>query len=229
MPWTDCDRWRYLQGCCRWQWTGPCSVTRFIWAPSQCLFYLYMRVVFRLLLLPPSKEGPTMGLFSREGDGPTGIAFSPTTFICGWSTTDGKESCPYLCRFPLPSFFKRQTRKGETGKRGGSSIVERLRGKVSVIRNLGCNYMIARRQTHAGGISLLSKITNEFSLFLMEKSHICKIKSQCLFDERICRLRCPFFQILCAWKEEQGSETSSQGHWSRAGSWLHPLPQISGL
>lgn len=84
--------------------------------------------------------------------------------------------------------------------------------------------MIARRKTHAGGISLLSKITNEFSLFLMEKRHICKIKSQCLFDERICRLRCPLFQILCAWKEEQGSETSSQGHWSRAGSWLHPPP-----
>ena len=127
--------------------------------------------------------------------------------------------------FPLFFFFKRQTRKGETGKRRGSSIVERLRGKVSVIRNLGCNYMIARRKTRAGGISLLSKITNEFSLFLMEKSHICKIKSQCLFDERICRLCCPLFQILCAWKEEQGSETSSQGHWSRAGSWLHPPPQ----
>lgn len=129
--------------------------------------------------------------------------------------------------FPLFFFFKRQTRKGETGKRRGSSIVERLRGKVSVIRNLGCNYMIARRKTRAGGISLLSKITNEFSLFLMEKSHICKIKSQCLFDERICRLCCPLFQILCAWKEEQGSETSSQGHWSRAGSWLHPPPPKS--
>lgn len=36
----------------------------------------------QMLLLPPSKEGPTLGLFSRDGDGPTGIAFSPT-FICG--------------------------------------------------------------------------------------------------------------------------------------------------
>jgi len=43
--------------------------------------YLNMRVVFRLLLLPPLKEGLTLELFSRDGDGPTGIAFSPTAFI----------------------------------------------------------------------------------------------------------------------------------------------------
>lgn len=76
----------------------------------------------------------------------------------------------------------------------GSKTAWQLRGKVSVIRNLGYNYMIARREELAGGVSLPRTVTNEFSLFLMGRSHICKIKSQCLFDERICRLRCPFFK-----------------------------------
>lgn len=51
--------------------------------------------------------------------------------------------------------------------------------------------------------SLQSMITNEFSLFLMGKSPICKIKSQCLFDKRICRLCCPFckYRVLGKSKE----------------------------
>lgn len=85
----------------------------------------------------------------------------------------------------------------------GCKIVRRLRGKVSVIRNLGCNYMIARRKRHAGGISLQSPIPNECALFLMEKSHICKIKSQCLFDERICRLCHPFFRYHVLGKKSE--------------------------
>lgn len=80
-----------------------------------------------------------------------------------------------------------------TGK-GESQTVQRLRREVSVIRNLGYNYKLARRKKHGGGLSLWSTTPNEFSLFLMEKSHICKIKSQCLFDERICWLCHPFFQ-----------------------------------
>lgn len=32
-----------------------------------------------------------------------------------------------------------------------SKMVQRLRGKVSIIRNLGYNYKIARRKKHAGG------------------------------------------------------------------------------
>ena len=69
-----------------------------------------------------------------------------------------------------------------------SKTVWRLRGKVAVIRNLGCNYTIARRKKQAGGMSLQSPVANEFSAFLTEESHVCKIKSQCLFDEGICML-----------------------------------------
>lgn len=51
------------------------------------------------------------------------------------------------------------------GKKDSESVA--VQGKVSVIRDLGYNYMIARRKKHAGGISLQGMVSNEFSLFLM--------------------------------------------------------------
>lgn len=134
----------------------------------------------------PSQEGHTGELFSRDGDGLISLVFPLIPFICGWSTSwEGRSlSWPISCILS----FLRHTGKGE------SQTVQRLRREVSVIRNLGYNYKLARRKKHGGGLSLWSTTPNEFSLFLMEKSHICKIKSQCLFDERICWLCHPLFQ-----------------------------------
>lgn len=53
-----------------------------------------------------------------------------------------------------------------------SKIAWQLEGKVSVIRDLGYNYTIARRKKHAGGISLQSMIPNEFSLPYSKEPHL---------------------------------------------------------
>lgn len=82
--------------------------------------------------------------------------------------------------------------------------------------------MIARRKKHAGGISLWSMITNEFSLFLMGKSHICKIKSQCLFDERICRLCCPFFKYCVLGKKSEEVKPLVKGIWAEQAACFFP-------
>lgn len=51
------------------------------------------------------------------------------------------------------------------GKKDSRSVA--VQGKVSVIRDLGYNYMTARREKHAGGVSLQGTVSNEFSLVLM--------------------------------------------------------------
>lgn len=61
------------------------------------------------------------------------------------------------------------------GKKESESVA--VQGKVSVIRDLGYNYMIARRKKQAGGISLRGAVSNEFSLLLMgERGTFVKLK-----------------------------------------------------
>lgn len=45
----------------------------------------------------------------------------------------------------------------------------------------------------------------------MEKSHICKIKSQCLFDERICRLCRPLFKYSVLAKKSEAANPLVKG------------------
>lgn len=74
-------------------------------------------------------------------------------------------------------------------------------------------------------MSLQSPIANEFSLFLMEKSPICKIKSQCLFDEKICTPP-SFSPVLCIWKGEREAGPVDKGTGTEQAACF---PLVSGM
>lgn len=165
----------------------------------------------------PSQEGHTLELFSRDGGVPT------RSFYLLMKPNVGRK-VPFFANFPFPLFFKAHWKRRDWQRRE-SKTVQRLRGEVSVIRNLGYNYKIARRKKHGGGISLWSTITNEFSLFLMEKSHICKIKSQCLCDERICWLCHPFFKDRVLGKTSEEAKPLVKGVGAEQAAGFYPLVQ----
>lgn len=59
----------------------------------------------------------------------------------------------------------------------------------------------------------------------MEKSHICKIKSQCLFDERICWLCRPFFKYCVLGKMSEEAKPLVKGVGAEQTAGLYALFQ----